>query len=433
MPRSSELIRAMIVGMAMSAISSAAWAERIRVGTWNLGWHVSSAELPAWIEQCSKSFRKNVATGMWELAPAGAEDTRRGWDITESRARLEGVSLAVMPPCAVYMTPARVGIPVTPGSYGTRAAQIARLLREDVRADVIAFQEVSGTAAVREALGAGESDYDVCSFDGKYKVQRLAFAWRKALGPALSPCEDIREISLPLEPAERQVRPGYVVTLRLAGRSVRFMTLHLKSACVSPLDGGRLDGNRGADDPCPLLQQQVAPLESAFERLGQGVDHFVVLGDFNRNMWHEFHRIQGAEAVRSDGQTDLSKARPAHVATRNMLLEINDGAPASGGAVLLAASCRGSSDVAVACEAAKAGKLNAAQRKLLVGRDGLGCRNPVGLDHVLISEKLGPAVVEVVKVPIGVLGGSMAARPPQHPGPLLAISDHCPMVVELEL
>jgi hypothetical protein len=214
---------------------------------------------------------------------------------------------------------------------------------------------------------------------------------------------------------------------------VRFMTVHLKSACVSPVDGGRLDGNRGADDACPVLQQQVGPLETAFERMGAGVDGFVVLGDFNRNLWHEQRRIQGAEAVRSDGQVDLATDRPPGVATRNLLLEINDGAPSSSQAVLLSASCKGSAEIEAACGASKEGKIDAAQRRLLTGKQGLGCRNPVGLDHVLVSATLEPAVVGAVKVPIGVFGGSLAARPPEHPEPLLAVSDHCPLVVDLAL
>ncbi|MBL8223443.1 MAG: hypothetical protein JNL62_29695, partial [Bryobacterales bacterium] len=50
------------------------------------------------------------------------------------------------------------------------------------------------TAAVREALGPAAADYVVCSYSG-YKVQRLAFAWRKSLGASIRPCQDFRELS----------------------------------------------------------------------------------------------------------------------------------------------------------------------------------------------------------------------------------------------
>lgn len=82
---------------------------------------------------------------------------------------------------------------------------------------------------------------------------------------------------------------------------------------------------------------------------------------------------------------------------------------------------------------AKKDKLTAQQRKLLTSKSGLGCRNPVGLDQLLVSETLSPAVLGVLKVPIGVFGGSISARPPQHPEPLPAVSDHCPVVLELNL
>lgn len=49
--------------------------------------------------------------------------------------------------------------------------------------------------------------------------------------------------------------------------------MHLKSSCVSPLDRGKLDGNVRPDDPCPILQQQVGPLETVLEDLPVGVDH----------------------------------------------------------------------------------------------------------------------------------------------------------------
>ena len=248
-----------------------------------------------------------VAFRSGPLAPvrvtAGA---KQGWDISEPRVTLEGVDLSVMPPCAVYTTVARKGIEVTKASYSKRLTQIGRVLSSDVRPDVIAFQEVSGAQAVREALGPASVDYNVCSFDSAYKVQRLAFAWKKALGNAVEACTDVKAMSLPQLAPEQRVRPGYVVTLNLRGKKVRLFTVHLKSGCVSSLEGDRLDGNVGANDPCPILQQQVQPLEEVWEQLPIGVDYFIVLGDFNRNLWHEANKVAGSEPVRSDSGTDLT-------------------------------------------------------------------------------------------------------------------------------
>lgn len=336
-----------------------------------------------------------------------------------------------MPPCAVYLTPGFDGIEVTHTAYAKRAAQLSRILSTDVRPDVIAFQEVSGVAAVRESLGAAAADYHVCSFDGAYKIQRLAFAWRKSLGQAAEACADVRAISLPSAPPEHQVRPGYTVMLNLAGKKVRFLAVHLKSSCVTPLEGDRLDAPN-ADVACQLLQQQVAPIEQTFEQLATGADHFVVLGDFNRNLWHEQHQVAGAEKIRADGQSDLATPRPPGVATRNLLLEVNDGAPPASRAVLLSPACRGSAAVTAACEASKTVKLTKDQMAALTAREGLGCRNPVGLDHILVSESLAPSVRAVYKVSIEQYGRSIAPKLPMYPDPLLAVSDHCPLVAEIE-
>lgn len=412
--------------------SGSAAANTLRIATWNLGWHVSQTELTPWLAQCGKSFAKNARTGVWEVVPAATPGAKRGWEITESRPSLEGVDLSVMPPCGVYRSPSRDGIAVTPAAWSKRNEQIARILRDQVRADVIAFQEVSGAAAVREALGPAAADYQVCSFTG-YKVQRLAFAWRKTLGPAVGGCQDFKELSLPQLPAREQVRPGLAVTLQIAGQRVRFLTVHLKSGCVSPLDRGRLDGETGANDPCPVLQQQVAPLEAIVEALPQGVDHVVVLGDFNRNLAHELARVPGAEPVRSDGTTDLARARPAGVTSRNLLLEVNDAQPANSRMQVLLPSCPGSAEVGAACEAAKTRLLTPDERRALTDRAGLGCRNPVGLDYILVSQTLAGAVTATSKVAIGSFGRSLGAEPPQKPEPLLAVSDHCPLVAEVRV
>jgi len=418
--------------LASALLALPASATTLRIATWNLGWHVSQAELAPWIAQCGQSFAKNAQSGVWELVTPQTPGARIGWVIDESRPTLEGVDLAVMPPCGVYRSPSRAGIAVTPASWAKRNEQIAKVLRDDVRADVIAFQEVSGAAAVREALGPEAADFEVCSYTG-YKVQRLAFAWRKSLGPSIGPCQEFRELSLPHLPLRDQVRPGLAVTLQVGGQQIRFLTVHLKSACVSPLGRGRLDGNTGPDDPCLVLQQQVAPLETIIEDLPNGVDHVVVMGDFNRNLPHEAARVQGAEPVRSDASTDLTRARPAGVLTRNLLLEVNDGQPASSKLTLLSASCGGAPDVVAACDAAKARLLTQEERRILSDRAGLGCRNASGLVHMLASDRLAQAVTSTSKVSLGNLGGTLSPRPPQHPEPLLAVSDHCPLVAEIDL
>lgn len=307
-------------------------ASELRVASWNLGWHISQAEVPNWVAQCGKSYEKDKSDGIWK--PTESAGTV-GWFIKESRAKVQGIDLSIMPPCGVYLDNRFQGLAVTPKAMATRSRQIGDIIAKSVQPDVIAFQEVSGTQAVIEALGEHASLYRVCSHDAKFKIQRLAFAWKKEFGEPAEACATIDSIALPALPEAQQVRPGFQMGLRINGKLIRFMTVHLKSGCVSPLDRGRLDGNSGKDDPCPVLQQQVQPLEDALEKLGAGNTSFVFIGDFNRNMWHEANEVAGAKAVRSDGSSDLTTPRNREVLTQNLLKEINDGVPLSSKATLL--------------------------------------------------------------------------------------------------
>lgn len=404
---------------------------QLRVASWNLGWHVSNAEVGPWLTQCSKSYEKSAADGVWRAVPAQQAGGTPGWLIQESRSTLEGVDLSLMPPCGVYEGAGRVKFALTAEALAQRNRHIAALLERAVAPDVIAFQEVSGTAAVREALGKLADGYHVCSFDGRYKVQRLAFAWKKAFGPAVEGCKTWHEVSVPSLPPAQQLRPALTVALKIRGQVLRFMTVHLKSACVSPLDRGRLDGNSGPNDPCPSLQAQVAPLEAAFERLPEGADHFVVLGDFNRNLWHEALELEGAKAQRSDGGTDLTTPLPPGVKTQNLFKEINDGQPAASRAALLELTCPGSPEAAALCRRSKTEALRRDALAPLTAPGALGCRNPIGLDHIIVSAGLQPKVRAAAKVAIGALGQTLA--PAEGRPASLAVSDHCPIVVSLDL
>ncbi|MBA4342643.1 MAG: exonuclease III [Methylibium sp.] len=408
---------------ALAAPAQAAIPEPLRIASWNLGWHVALAEQPNWAAKCGLHYARDEAAGVWKPVAAGTPGATLGWDVRESRAQLQGVDLSVMPPCGVYQGANREGLTVTPGALAARNTRIAKLLAETVRPDVIAFQEVSGTAAVREALGAQAGQYEVCSFDGRYKVQRLAFAWRKSLGEGQ--CElDAGLVLAQLPPAE-QLRPALTLTLKRQGQVVRFMTLHLKSGCVTPLDGrGKLDQDQGPKDPCPALQQQVAPLEAAVEKLGQGADHFVVLGDFNRNLWHDAQAVDGAKPVRSDTSTDLTTPLPVGVKTQNLYREVFDGKPAA--TELVALDCTGPGGEL--CQRSKTEAVGRRDLAPLVAN--LGCRNPIGLDHFVVSASLTSKLRGAQKISIGAEGQSRAAAPGEQE-PVLGVSDHCPIVLQL--
>ena len=415
---------------------SSAQAHTIKVASWNLGWQVSEAELPNWLTQCGKSYAKSAADGVWRPVAEGAPGATIGWLINESRSTIEGVDLSLMPPCGVYEGAGRRKFALTGKALVQRNRHIAALLERSVDADVIAFQEVSGVAAVREALGSRADDYRICSFDGQYKVQRLAFAWKKVYGAPVEACKTWHEVALPALPAQQQVRPALTVALKIRGQVMRFMTVHLKSSCVSPWErGGRLDGNTGPNDPCPTLQQQVGPLEQVFEQLpshqGLKADHFVVLGDFNRNLWLEANEIEGAKALRSDGSADLTTPLPAGVRTQNLYKEINDGLPAASRATLVSLSCPLAPELAALCQRSKTEALRREALVPLGAAGALGCRNPIGLDHIIVSDSLKASVLGAQKVAIGSLGQTKAPEGGQEAS--LAVSDHCPILMSLDL
>lgn len=103
----------------------------------------------------------------------------------------------------------------------------------------------------------------------------------------------------------------------------------------------------------------------------------VLLGDWNRNPVHEAGRPEN-ERVRSEGNP-TDPYRPG-VRSGKLWREINDGEPARSTLMLLPSECPGT--VAALCQAAKSGLLGPPELNQLTAPTGLGCRNPLGLDHV---------------------------------------------------
>lgn len=68
------------------AAASIASAQPVRIASWNLGWHVSQAEVPKWIERCSRSFVKDASDGIWKPVAVGTQGSTVGSYIKESRA-----------------------------------------------------------------------------------------------------------------------------------------------------------------------------------------------------------------------------------------------------------------------------------------------------------------------------------------------------------
>jgi endonuclease/exonuclease/phosphatase family metal-dependent hydrolase len=412
------------IGCAMTPNTSTAQLEHITAITWNLGWHLSQAEAAEWINECGKMFKKNAAGSAWVQDDSGEKS---GWQLDFSRTARVPVQwdISQRPPCNVYQQNFRT-VAATVPAYATRIAQARKILQGPGAADVMAFQEVSGAQAVKEVLGAAANDYHVCSFEN-FKVQRLAFAWRKSLGGSSASCRIEPSLSLPAREVAQQPRPGLELTLEINSKKIRFFNVHLKSSCVSPLANG--DDLAGSDANCQILQDQVVPLENWLESRSANVDQVVALGDFNRNLAHEAAE-PASQPVRVGTTSAPSDPLPAGAKVRNLFKEVNDGVPGASALNLVDITCPKTETTRSQCAKSKTANLSSDERNELANPTQLGCRNPIGLDHVLVGSNLRPASAE--KIPLGNFGRS-AHPTATRPEPFLAVSDHCPVLVRVRL
>lgn len=422
-------LHSLALSLTLGLAASAASAADVTVATWNLGWHLDAPLATRWIAACGQRFSKAGAGELWRPDPNGP---KTGWQLRWGRdAKIEW-DIGQLPPCDVWQSRHKP-VAVTEAALAKRRQQIAEVLATKVNADVIAFQEVSSVQAVREVLPDGGRDYEVCGFTS-HKVQRLAFAWRRKVASAVGTCEVYAPLALPERPVKEQPRPGLSVALRIGGKVTRFMTVHLKSACVSPLEGGGNGNGRGqlaGEDPaCTVLQSQLQPLEAWLQERSQGVDAVVLLGDFNRNIAHEASLPAGTP-VRGSGQA--TDAYVPGVRSTSLWREVNDGMPATSLLAALDTACPLNADTTALCKDAKARVLEPAEMARLTDAKALGCRNPVGLDHIAVRLPAGGGVVPgAEKVALGFLGRTLEAND-QRPDPLLAVSDHCPLRARLPL
>lgn len=401
-------MRFLLLAALLSATSAAQAAAPLKVATWNLGWHLDAEVSKQWRAACSAPFALDAKDGRWKPAAAAGADTKPGWDLPWGRNAPVEWDIGALPPCDTFQVMRQV-VKVTEAQEQQRKQRIASMIQQQMRPDVIALQEINGAAAARELLGSG---YEVCSYEG-HKVQRLAFGWRKELGKGR--CSVEWNLSLPQRAAIDQVRPGLALTLEREGKTLRFLTVHLKSSCVSPLDGhnpqypapasearGQLDGPNPA---CESLQQQVEPLKAWVAAQSEGADGLVLLGDFNRNLSHE-----------ASESANLPTRGAANGRVRNLWRALNEGRSLK----LLESQCGGLE----ACTLAKNRQLERSEYSQV--RANLGCRNPLGLDHIVVG--LGMKGDSATKQAMGTQGET---RFMPGGGFELGLSDHCPLTAEL--
>ena len=174
------------------------------------------------------------------------------------------------------------------GDYDAIAAQI-----RNIDPDVVAFQEVENEAAAHRVFPETDWWVEVSSrpepaqelrecggISGKY-VHRLAtgFAIRKRGGMAYERHADLH--SLGGEPDSLQ-RWGTDITVTLGGRSLRLLSVHLKSGCWSSREDESNSSWTMAS--CAILRDQIPELRSWVDLREQEGIAFGILGDFNRRL-----------------------------------------------------------------------------------------------------------------------------------------------------
>ncbi|MET0344191.1 MAG: endonuclease/exonuclease/phosphatase family protein [Polyangiales bacterium] len=143
-----------------------------------------------------------------------------------------------------------------------------RRYADKLNADVIAFQEVDGEPAAQRVFSPDTySVYVAVQND----PQRVGFAYRKSLHVSIHPDYAALDVG--------QVRSGADISVTYQGRTLRLLSVHLKSGCFD----GRLE--QGASKECQKLAMQLPSLEQWIDARGAENAPAIVLGDFNRRFF----------------------------------------------------------------------------------------------------------------------------------------------------
>jgi endonuclease/exonuclease/phosphatase family metal-dependent hydrolase len=167
---------------------------------------------------------------------------------------------------------------------GNDYLELARYAKQ-LNADVVSLQEVEDEQWARKVFG---DDYDYY-FTTNDWVQRVGVAVKKSKGYSVTSQE-----YMALDVG--RVRRGMDVTISKDDKQLRLPAVHLKSGCFEkPLDDKTIEAmsssskkDKKSKTACVKLSKQIEPLESWIDaRAKEGVP-FVVLGDFNRRFNRDF-------------------------------------------------------------------------------------------------------------------------------------------------
>lgn len=145
-----------------------------------------------------------------------------------------------------------------------------RTYASDLRADVVALQEVDGPAAARLVFPPEAWSIHMSR---DHVIQRVGFAVRRGLTYSVNP--DVTAIGL--EP-EAHLRGGADITLRSPDGPLRLLAVHLKTGCQYARTGPDMH------PACRMLLAQFDAVSQWIAARQAAGEAFVILGDFNRGL-----------------------------------------------------------------------------------------------------------------------------------------------------
>lgn len=287
-----------------------------------------------------------------------------------------------------------------PCRWVPRRAEAYKILSEVagvINADVVAVQEVEGTAALEKVFPG----YKVF-VSGDDWLQKVGFAVKADKFKEVS-FKDYEALAKPL--SDRRGRGGELTVVDKTGKTIKFFNVHLKSGCFDKAlgrdeelntevskgiskerfnDDGSMKATRRNEDSaaCNILARQVKPLEQWIDSAAAAGIPYVLLGDFNR-------RFDSALEINAPAKTEQGNQL-------TIWKEINDGEPPESTLTRLT------------------------ERRRTVDACSHKGRYPVLIDHIIVSKSLASAVV----------ANSFRQWPVDIEDPEL--SDHCPISAVLD-
>ncbi|GAB3245665.1 endonuclease/exonuclease/phosphatase family protein [Chitinimonas naiadis] len=366
-----KLIRILLA----ASLAAGTFAEPITVASWNFGW----------------LRNEPVPEALWptcQALPQGRDEREQAMaslcDKTYPSDKTAREQCMTQHPCR--WTPRRA-----------EAYKILGEISGVINADVIAVQEVEGTAALEKV------------FPG-YKVFVAGDDWLQKVGFAVR-ADKFKEVSfkdyegLAKAMGDRRGRGGELTVVDKAGKTIKFFNVHLKSGCFDkPLgrdeevstdiakgiskerfnDDGSMKAKPRSEDTasCNILARQVKPLEQWIDGAAASGIPYVLLGDFNR-------RFDSALEVNAPARTEQGNQL-------TIWKEINDSEPPESTLT----------------------RIN--ERRRTVDACSHKGRYPVMIDHIIVSKSLAA----------GVQANSFRQWPVNIEDPEL--SDHCPISAVLD-